>query len=187
MLAKILHTHDRRWRLVDLDGHVSQCCDLWSFKAWHAIGFNDFSIGIEIYQDGDGGTYEGQLGVVVKLVDFLTRRFGIIRMIPHQYLGPIPRFINHGGDDVVGVIGHRDCSKQRGIGDPGSAVFRCLGDAGYHGVDYAANSMDRDYVRREIQRPLKIEPPDGICGPGTIARLTELGHPSGMWFTRPGD
>jgi N-acetyl-anhydromuramyl-L-alanine amidase AmpD len=80
---------------VDHDGLVSCLADLKVDAAYHAGPCNDVSIGIEIYQGGGAEMYVGQLEVVVKLVDWLTRRFQIQRQIPDRYEGkPIQRLEN---------------------------------------------------------------------------------------------
>lgn len=170
--------------IVDADGSIAQTCDLRDDATYHCPRWNTGSIGIEIFQTGRGELYETQLDTVVQLVDWLTARFGIQRMIPHRYLGPVARLCDDGGD-VTGVIGHRDAARNRGPGDPGSAIFYRLGRAGYEPVDYSVIE-DRDIWRRR-QRQFGITPPDGIAGPGTCAALERAGKPRGMWVPRPVD
>ena len=59
----------------------------------------------------------------MRLVDYLTRRFGIQR----RFTGPIGnqavRRIAEGGSSVVGVYGHREASDDRGQGDPVTKSF----------------------------------------------------------------
>jgi hypothetical protein len=170
--------------VVDFDGRIYCCCDLFTEAAQHAKHANQTSVGIEIYQGREAELYEGQLDVVVRLCDALTRRFGIQRQIPHRYLGPVRRLMDS-VEDVVGVIGHRDLDRARGAGDPGSAVFYRLGLAGYEPWDFSL-SEERDVWRRR-QRDLGIDPADGIAGPVTVSRLREKGHAHGLWVSRPGD
>lgn len=195
------HRHVRAWNaepraagahlVVDFDGTISCCSDLGSEAAYHAGAVNGCSVGIEIVQGPDAELYEGQLEIAVRLVDALTVLFGIQRQIPHRYLGPIPRFARPAApgsaqfSDAVGVLGHRDVSTNRGLGDPGNAIFNRLGLAGYEPVDYA-NRAEIDTWRTR-QAKVGISSPDGIPGPRTRAALEAAGYPRGMWVSRPGD
>lgn len=172
--------------IVDFDGSVACCADLVREATFHCPnGIYPISVGIEIVQGKDAELYEGQLDVVVQVVDTITRAMGIQRQIPHRYLGPVKRFSEGGGQDAVGVVGHRDCDKNRGRGDPGPRIMNMLGLAGYEPVDYD-RSEDRDIWRRR-QRAVGIDPTDGIPGPITRAALERAGHPHGQWVKRPGD
>jgi hypothetical protein len=170
--------------VVDHDGQMYCLADLQRDAAQHASQANQTSIGVEIYQGRDAELYEGQLDAVVKLCDWLTRRFQIQRQIPHRYLGPVRRLLDN-VDDVVGVLGHRELSRARGAGDPGSRIFYRLGNAGYEPLDFDL-SVDRDIWRRR-QRDMNIEPADGIPGPKTAAALRLAGRRHGLWIPRPGD
>ena len=171
--------------VIDYDGTVSCVADLQLDCAYHCPKWNTNSIGIELYQGGAGELYEGQLEVCVRVCDWLTRRFGIQRQIPHRYLGPLDRFLP-GDDSVVGVIGHRDAARNRGPGDPGNAVFNRLGLAGYEPVDFDQR-LDLDMWRKR-QKTLGLPKPDGIPGPVTRVFLERTGkHPHGLWVKRPGD
>lgn len=170
--------------IVDFDGAVFCCADLRREASYHAGHANGASVGIEIVQGRDAELYEGQLDATVRLCDALTRLLGIQRQVPHRYLGPLPRMTSEVGD-VVGVIGHRDLTNRRGAGDPGSAVFYRLGQAGYEDYDFAL-SADRDEWRRR-QRALGMLKADGIAGPATVEALKAVGKPHGLWVARPGD
>lgn len=172
--------------VVDFDGQVSCCADLLTEAAYHARQANDTSIGIELYQGRDAELYDGQLRVAVQLVDWLTRRFGIQRQIPHQYIGCVDRLksadeLQH----VVGVLGHRDLATNRGMGDPGNRIFNLLGQAGYEPLDFDQRE-DLD-VWRKRQSKLRLATIDGVPGPATLAALASMGRPHGMWLSRPGD
>jgi hypothetical protein len=170
--------------VIDQDGVVSCLADLVLETAWHCPKWNTCSIGVEIYQGAAGELYEGQLAVCVRVCDWLTRRFGIQRQIPHRYIGPLDRFLAV-DESVVGIIGHRDAARDRGAGDPGSAIFNRLGLAGYEPVDYDQRH-DLDMWRKR-QGKLGFDKPDGIPGPKTVTKLRETGRPHGLWVPRPGD
>lgn len=170
--------------VVDQDGTVSCLADLQLVEAYHCPKWNRSSIGIELYQGGEGELYQGQLDAAVVLIDFLTRRFGIQRQVTHQYVGPIDRLLP-GDDSVVGIIGHRDAARNRGPGDPGNAIFNTLGRADYEPVDF--DQREDTEIWRRRQRDHGIQPADGIPGPATVAALAAAGKPHGMWVWRPGD
>jgi hypothetical protein len=167
--------------LVDRDGTVYQTADLVSDEAWHATSVNPVSVGIEICQGSDGSLYRGQLGVAVALVHWLTDALGIQRQIPHAYTGEVPRLAS-GGRDVVGVYGHRDQTRRKGIGDPGDIVFELLAAEGYERFDLRAG-QDLDTWRAR-QRDLGIAA-DGIPGPATVAALRAKGKRGGLWIEVP--
>jgi len=111
--------------VVDSDGSIVCLCDLAKVEAYHATTSNAWSIGIEMYQESDGGIYEAVLQSTVALVRALCSGHGAVHddgsmwegfKIPFQipqrrYNGrPIERMREHGGPDMVGVFGHRDNS-----------------------------------------------------------------------------
>jgi len=171
--------------VVDFDGALTCHADLQETAAYHAGAVNQVSIGIEIYQGAGGELYAGQLDAVVVLVDWLTRRFGIQRQTPAAYAGrPVER-LEAGGRDFVGVFGHRDCSSNRGAGDPGDEVMRLLWAAGYEARDLAVGEDLAVWKDRQLE--LGLAPADGVPGPKTVAALAAAGRPRGLWVPRPGD
>lgn len=176
--------------VIDSDGSVACLADLKNVCAYHAgdRGVNHRSIGIEIFQEADADLYAGQLEVVVKVVNVLTAQFGIQRQIPTKYLNkPAPR-LDAGGKDCVGVIGHRDCSNQRGFGDPGDFVFEFLEKAGYERVNfYTGADLELWKTRqKEISEKAGVHLTiDGIPGQATRAALTQLGYQYGLWALPP--
>lgn len=170
--------------IVDFDGTVSCCADLERTIAYHAGPVNKGTIGVEIYQGSNAELYSGQLDVVVLLVDWLTRRFGIQRQMPAGYLGPVER-LELGADNFVGVFGHRDASGNRGRGDPGDEIFTRLRAAGYEAWDIDSQRDITAWKGRQAE--LGLSPVDGIPGPKTVMALAAAGHPSGQWVRRPGD
>lgn len=171
--------------VIDHDGAISQTCDLQTVAAYHCPGWNTASIGIEIYQGNGAELYEGQLDVTVRVVDYLTRRFGIQRQIPHRYLGGPHRRFAAEARDVVAVIGHRDAASNRGSGDPGNAIFSRLGLAKYEAFDFESGDDRNVWKQRQIR--LGLANNDGIPGPATRAALLATGKAHGMWVERPGD
>jgi hypothetical protein len=171
--------------VVDQDGTVCQGADLVAEKTCGCDGWNAGAVHVELVQGSGGELYAGQLECMVTLVDWLTRRFGITRCIPHRYTGPVRRFLDYGDKDFVGIVGHRECSRARGIGDPGSRAFYALGSAGYEPRDYSL-SEERDHMRR-VQREHGITPPDGVARASTVERLRAVGYPAGLEVVRPGD
>jgi N-acetyl-anhydromuramyl-L-alanine amidase AmpD len=170
--------------VIDFDGYTTCHADLQATAAYHAGAVNSRSVGIEIYQGSNAELYAGQLDAVVTIVDWLTKRFGIQRGIPAGYQGaPVTR-LELGARDFVGVFGHRDCSSNRGKGDPGDEVFRLLAAAGYERWDIEAQQDLTAWKSRQLQLGLFA---DGVPGPLTVAALVKAGRPGGMWVRRPGD
>jgi hypothetical protein len=170
--------------VIDSDASWVNTCDLQEFAAYHAGNVNTVTIGIEIYQESDGGLYKEQLLSVVTMVDFLTRTFSIQRQVHWPYhKHAIKRGLQR-GLDMVGVYGHRDCSNNRGPGDPGDAIIQLLCDAGYESFDFEADEDKEVWKARQEQLDLL---PDGIPGPATAAELIQAGYKHGLWISRPGD
>jgi len=170
--------------VIDSDGSIVCTEDIALFAAYHAGNVNNVTIGIEIYQQGDAGIYEVQLKNFCVICDFLTRHFGIQRQFNRPYKGhAINRGLQH-GNDMVGVYGHRDCSNNRGSGDPGDALFEYLESCGYEAFDYAENEDKGVWAIRQENLGLLA---DGIPGPTTVQALKDAGHKHGLWISRPGD
>jgi hypothetical protein len=127
------------WHLtVDTDGTIVQSADIAAWTCWHATAVNGWTVGIELVQEADGTVYRPQLAAVVALCDLLCARLGIERRVPARggvpIVGVVPRLTGTDGP-WSGVFGHRNQTRQRGPGDPGSAVFLALLAAGYAGVE----------------------------------------------------
>jgi hypothetical protein len=127
------------WHLtVDVDGTVVQSADVAAWTCWHATAVNGWTVGIELVQETDGTVYRPQLAAVVALCDLLCARLGIERRVPARggvpIVGVVPRLTGTDGP-WSGVFGHRNQTRQRGPGDPGSFVFLALLAAGYAGVE----------------------------------------------------
>jgi hypothetical protein len=127
------------WHITaDTDGTIVQSADVAAWTCWHATAVNGWTIGIELVQESDGTVYRPQLAAVVALCDLLCARLGIERRVPARggvpIVGVVPRLTGTDGP-WSGVFGHRNQTRQRGPGDPGSAVFLALLAAGYAGVE----------------------------------------------------
>jgi hypothetical protein len=127
------------WHLtVDTDGTIVQSADVAAWTCWHATAVNGWTVGIELVQESDGTVYRPQLAAVVALCDLLCARLGIERRVPARAGVPIVGVVGRltGTDGPwSGVFGHRNQTRQRGPGDPGSFVFHALLAAGYAGVE----------------------------------------------------
>lgn len=111
--------------LIDADGVIYQIADLATRAMYHAVGFNQISIGIEVVQQSDSSLFAAQLVSVVGLCEWLALRFALPRSVAMPYTG-VRDVV-----DGVGVLGHRDLSSNRGSGDPGDFVMTALVDAGW--------------------------------------------------------
>lgn len=189
--------HSAAQIVVDTDGSVVCLCDLARVAAWHAEASSPWSIGIEMYQLGDGGLYDATLTATATLVQALCGMLAIPEQMPRgPYRGaPLRRMEtgsrprgdrrNTGGPDCVGVFGHRDNTSERGRGDPGDEIFRRLAALGFEGLDYdggedlvlgkqrqaALNAADAKAGR--TFRPLAV---DGIVGPSSMATARRQGY-----------
>lgn len=171
--------------VIDHDCTVSCFADLRRIAAYHAGDCNGHTIGIEMFQGSQAELYTAQIDTFVKVVDFLTRYFGIQRQLHWPYNGKPAKRLAAGGHDFSGVWGHRDCSADRGLGDPGDACLRALVDSNYEQFDVDANEDITVWKKRQTALHLT---PDGIPGSQTRRALQATGsHPQGLWVTRPGD
>jgi len=134
---------------TDFDGTIYCACDLLRCAAYHATAVNARAVGIEMCTGPRGELYQATIDATARLIALLTwsgvAGSGLLP-IPAQmprgpYRGaPLRRLELAGkpsdGRDVVGVIGHRDQTSQRGRGDPGDAIWAALAALGFEGVDY---------------------------------------------------
>jgi len=185
--------------VVDNDGSITCLVDLLKVHAYHATTVNEWSVGIEMYQEADGGIYEAVLTSTVALVLKLCDVLGIpLQSTSRVYKNnTIVNRMLRGGDDVVGVYGHRDNAWQfpqwlppevrakypngyasRGQGDPGDEIYLRLKRAGMMTFDIDAGAEKAFWL--PIQGSLNAKhgeklTPDGVCGPGTVAALRRHG------------
>lgn len=171
--------HSGAHLVVGRAGEVSCLADLATVTAYHATASNEWSLGIETYQEGDGGIYQAALDSTIQLVLALARLFQIQLQVPGKPYrrAPMARMVD-GGPSVVGVLGHRDNTHRRGQGDPGDEVFRRLVAAGAEPIITDGGDDLAIWTRR--QRALGVRP-DGIPGPATAAALKARGFPGGVW------
>ena len=163
--------------VIDTDGSIGQLADLLWIAMYHAGSVNEYSVGHEIYQQGDGAIYRNTLRACVSLNLAVCKLFGIQFQIHRPYQGPIKRLIR-GGKDCVGIFGHHDQTSNRGPGDPGEFIKDMLVEAGAETFDFAVGE-DRA-VWRERQDDLGVVP-DGIPGPQTTQALKASGYRYGIW------
>ena len=178
--------------VIDFDGTVACVADPLTETTYHAghRAINHHSIGIEMYQGESAELYQVQLESTVRLVDFLTRRFGIQRQFHWPYHNQALARILDGGSSVVGVYGHREASDDRGEGDPGDAIFEELRRAGYERFNFAQGEDLAVWRARQEELNLRLGvgiPTDGVPGQQTVLALREADRPHGLWVSRPGD
>lgn len=146
-LARYQATTERdvSWHLtVDTDGEVLQSCDVVSWLAWHASSANGWTVGIELAQHPDSGDlWSAQVDALVAVCDVICRELGIPRCVPvdasgQPFVGPVRAWQEKSeggrGERFVGLVGHRNLTRNRGPGDPGSAIFEALLGRGYAGI-----------------------------------------------------
>lgn len=172
--------------IVASDGAIACLCDLATTAAYHAEMSNDWSVGIEMYQEPDGRVHRATIYATARLVQALCA----LLPIPFQYHRfadgatyrnePLQRFETHdaggrkqlGGKDCVGVFGHRLNTSHRGAGDPGDAIFEAIDALGAEALDY---SVGEDlHVGRARQLTLGVVA-DGLVGPGSMAAMRRAG------------
>ncbi len=179
--------HSAAQLLVDYDGSIACLCDLALTAAYHAEMSNDWSVGIELCTRPDGAIYQATLDAAAHLVPVLCDALGIpfqIHAAPYHN-EPLPRMETvidgrrHqlGGPDVVGVIGHRDNTSNRGRGDPGDAVYTALIAAGAEPLDFATGEDLRVGAARQtylVQHGARLTI-DGKVGPVSLAAARRQG------------
>lgn len=167
--------------VIDNDGKVACLADLEYVCAYHATVSNEYSVGIELYQEPGGGIYEAVFAAAVPVV----RAICSALCIPFQYTAdpytghPLQRFLD-GAPDFYGVTGHRINTEQRGRGDPGDEIFARLFAAGAEPV-IAAQRQD---ITRGMARQAWLNAhggalaTDGLVGPASLAEAARHGFQS---------
>jgi len=176
--------------IADYDGTAICVADLLTEIAWNTGASNNrYCIGHEVKQQPGGLVYLASIEALVAINDFETAYFGIQRQIQWPYRNAaIPRLAD--GTDAVGVYGHRDCSNDRGRGDPGDWIVQAFILAGYEVYDFAAYTDKSTWKTRQVMLNTKHDAKlviDGVPGPATWAALKKAGYKHGMWVQRPID
>jgi len=176
--------------IVDYDGTVYCAADIARTAAYHAQAVNARAVGIEMCTYPDGSICQATIDATAQLVALLTWSG-----LPGSGLLPIPAQMPRGpyrgmplrrlelagkqsdGRDVVGVIGHRDQTAQRGRGDPGDAIWTALAALGFEGLDYHGGE-DLELVRQRqsalAARGEQLEV-DGLVGPVSLSAARRQG------------
>lgn len=182
--------HSAAHIVIDNDGSVACLADLAFVTCYHATTSNDYSVGIEVYQEASGGIYEAALDALVKLVPVICEVLEIpFQIVGDRYVsGRILERMKHGGADCVGIFGHRDQAwdfeklrAARGRGDPGDEVYVRLIAAGAEPLCFAARGDIGAWKHRQVKlnmwgAQLVV---DGICGPATIRAMRRFGFANG--------
>lgn len=171
--------HSAAHIVVDNDGSVVCLADLGTVAAHHATVSNDWSVGVELYQEAGGGVHEAVYASLVPLLGAICDALEI----PRQYLAdpyrgrPRERLID-GGPNVVGVIGHRDNTHRRGRGDPGDEVFCRLRAADWEPLSLEGDcdlALARKRQMHLIGRGAHLTA-DGVCGPASLRAARAAGY-----------
>ncbi len=192
--------------VVDFDGTIYCDQDIVRCAAHAAEGANPSSVSIEMCTLPNGGIYRGTLEATAQLVVALTwGRRGAPGILPIPFQIPRVPYANaplrrcetgNGAtrhqlapSDLVGIIGHRNNTSERGYGDPGEEIFALLANLGAELIDYDAREEQDLAKQRQARlnqldakagvtlRPLVI---DGIVGPASINAMKR----NGFWRWR---
>jgi hypothetical protein len=173
--------------VVDSAGSVACLCDLEDTMAYHAEASNRWSVGIEMLQLRDGSMYQATIDATARLCVALCDVLGIPAQFHcRPYDGtPLSRMEagsgrqrrNLGGPDVVGIVGHRDNTSERGRGDPGDAIYAALLSGGAEPLDFASGQDLAVGRRRQTALNARGErlTVDGLVGPASVAAARRHG------------
>ena len=179
--------HSAAQIIVDSAGTIACLCDLTTTMAYHAEGSNAWSVGIEMFQREDGGIYQATIDTTATLCMALCEALGIPAQVDSRPYASVPLSRmetgtgrlrhNTGGPDVVGILGHRNNTGERGRGDPGDAIYSALVAAGAEPLDFAAGEDLAIARRRQAALNARGERliVDGLVGPASIAAARRHG------------
>lgn len=174
--------HSAAHIVVDTDGSVACLADLATVSAYHATTANDWTVGIEMYQEADGALWEATLASTVAVCRVICEAMGIPYQMHHAaYRGaPVERLIP-GGRDCAGIYGHRDQTDRRGAGDPGGAIYARLRADGCEAFDFGKRADLTAWIGRQskIRSMGELVDVDGVAGPGTMAAMRRRGFATG--------
>lgn len=182
--------HNGAMVIVDFDGTIYCAGDIIRLSAYQSQALNQRAVGIEMSTRADGAIYQATIDATARLVALLTWSglpgAGILpvpaQMPSRAYPNaPLRRLEvdrkQTDGRGLVGVVGHRDQTAQRGRGDPGDAIWIALAALGFEGVDYDAGEDVVLAKRRQaalVARGEQIEV-DGVVGPVSLAAARRQG------------
>lgn len=178
---------------IDKNGDVTAQSDPLKVFSWQATVVNPRALGFEMIQNENGDLYEGEVEKAVLLIDALTALLGVQRQICWDSskgapkTGIVKRLQEDAGQNVVGIVGHRNISRDRGPGDPGDHIFAALKAAGYEFFDLDKQEDLKVWKQRQKDLGIPAENCDGIALKGTVAALKAAGHKHGMYISRPID
>lgn len=164
--------HSAAHIVIDRDGTVVCLADLIDVCAYHATVSNEFSVGIEMYQESDGGVYQAVYDAAVLLVPAICEAIHIpFQIVADPYTNhPLPRFLD-GAPSFRGILGHRHNTEQRDRWDPGDEIFDRLLSTGAELV-LAQKGQDLE-LGRARQAYLNAHgghlTVDGLVGPASLA------------------
>jgi len=167
---------------VGTDGLIAWQNDPVSFYTWHATSINPRSIGFEMVQPQNNEIRECQIVAATRLTLFLCAALSIQVQTPVLAGRPdarvIPR-IAAGGADVVGIVGHRNVTEERGRGDPGDPFFDAVLAQKAAGFDYRSGEDLAFWRAKQAQLGL---PTTGVPLRPEAEALRLRGLPFGMEF-----
>ncbi len=171
--------------VTGFEGTTACLEDLVIYEAWHGNQANDLSYGHEIKEGPGGKVYMASLLATLEVTLVATSEIGIQWQCPIKYVKdkPLTRF-KDGGKTLVGILGHRDITTNRGYWDPGDTFFRMARARGVEAWDFEAKQDIDVWSRR--QEWLKAEgyytgTIDGIPWIQTTEALKKAGYPGGIF------
>ena len=161
---------------------------------------NDISVGIEMFQDSNGGITEATIASAVLIGDVLTRELGIQRQFPSEtaictrFASPFKRHkytyiaVGKAGKDYCVLLGPRNLTLNRGVGDPGDLHWHAFSDAYYLKFDVdQGNHLEAWYMTQSVCLVWIAVNVHCVPVTRTSTHLHLMGIHHGIWVPRPGD